>query len=296
MFTRVGATGTANGATVAADWVRASEAVLASKGPGQVIAPGQTAAAVKTALLAHAAERNRFAIVDAATTDDAVALAAEAAAIVNGAGSQAGMLVGSTLRVPGPAGLRDLPGSVIAAGVVANSDRGGLINVAPIFTAGQGRAPYAVDVTHDFTDAEWDDLYDAGVNLFRVDDGGAPYLAGFRTLAVARPEYRQANWARELMALTAELRNDAQGILGGERGRVRSAADLTRVTALLSPTLAEHYARGELFGDSPDDAYELIVTSDLDDLGQGQASIAAEVRLAPSLERITLDVISVPLG
>lgn len=296
VFTRVGATGTANGAVAAADWVRASKAVPASRGPGQIIAPGQTDPAVQTELRAHAEGRNRFAILDAPVTDDAAALATFAATQVNASGSHVSMLVGTTLRVPGAAGPRDLPGSAIAAGVVANSDRGGLLNVQPIFTAGQGRAPYAVDVTHDFTDTQIDTLYDAGVNVFRVDDGGAPYLGGFRSLAVARPEFRQANWGRTLMGLTAELREDAFGILGGEPGRVRSTADLQRVVALLSPTLADYYNRGELFGDSPDDAFALIVNSDLGDLAEGRADIAAEVRLSPSLERVSIDVISVPLA
>lgn len=287
-----------NHATAAdADWLRARDSLQPKYGQGQILAPGMTSLPVLQGLQTHAVAHGRFAVLDAPVTTDKAALLTHAGALVNGPGSEASALAGYTCEVPdGADGDRELPGSVHLAGVIAHSDRtAGFPNVLPIGpTAGAGRAPYVTGLTHDFSDDDLDDLYDAGVSIARSDDG--VYVDGTRTLAVASEEWRQIGWYRQLQSLGARIHAAVSRLKGGTDGLISNAEALTRIRTAISGPVADDYARGALYGDTPEDAYEVIVEATPADLAQGLVNASVEVSLSPSLERAHIDLQSIPLA
>jgi len=105
--------------------------------------------------------------------------------------------------MPGTVGAsRQVPGSVIAAGLAARGDANtGHANHAPAGTqsGGAGVVGGALGLVTAFTDAEHDALHDAGVSVFR-SRLGVPQLYGWRSLSTD-PRFVQLNWGREVMQL-----------------------------------------------------------------------------------------------
>lgn len=253
-----------------ADWLRALNAIDRSWGPGQVIMPGQTDPAAIAGLTAHAKATNRCALVDAPPTaaTDKTALAAYAAGVAGAGNLDHAGLFGYVWRGPSATGaLVDLPGSIHAAGVTAHLDRQTTdANEAPIAARGYGRTRLAKGVTHRFSfgfpGCDYDALYAAGVNLAVNDRSRGTRLYGFRSLAVGDPGWRQLNWHRERMSLTARLDDLNEDFLGLQ---LYAADALALVEATLRGPLEADAAKGALHGPTeefPDrEPYRIEVTA-----------------------------------
>lgn len=273
------------------DYDTVTEALAVFKkdlGPGQVIAPGDTTA--HAALLAHASTHNR------------VALLAGGGSIVIG-------------PVPGASTNRNVAPDAFAAGLIARSDALRSVNDAPAGDRGYLRAaidvvtPTVSDVTAlattargstgaeygaiftagRFTDTERATLDEAGVNPFVVGINGVQ-LYGFSAL----PADTFFTNARLRMALTARLNSVAQQFV------FRTINDELR-GAFRSVILAEldrEYKAGQLYGDTPEDAYDV----DVSDAVNTPATIAAGQLLArawyvpgPFAERVQINLLALPV-
>ncbi|NHA02036.1 hypothetical protein G5V59_26975 [Nocardioides sp. W3-2-3] len=159
-------------AVTEAEWTTALSKIGAGFGPGQVFIPGVSTAAAHAALLDHADLFTRCVLLDVAGDATATAIATTAAGLAAAPGSERATILAGWPTVTGPAGTtRDIPGSVVTAGLVARGDAAaGHANNAPAGSQGRGAGfvAGAVAISTAFTDAEHDTLHDAGVSVFRT--------------------------------------------------------------------------------------------------------------------------------
>lgn len=257
-------------------------------GPGQVIAPGDTAA--HPALLAHARDTNRVALLD-------------------GGGSVViGPVAGSTTN-------RNIPPSAEAAGLIARSDALRSTNAAPAGDRGYLRAavdvvtPVVTDVTAlattakaspgaefgalftagRFTDAQRATLDEASANPFIVGINGVQ-LYGFSGLPV---DSFFTN-ARLRMSLTARLNALAQQFV------FKTINDTLRgaFKGVLLAELDREFKAGQLFGATAADAYDVDVSDAVNTpttISQGKLLARASYVPGPFAERVEINLLALPI-
>lgn len=278
-------------------WTNALAVFGATLGPGQVSAPGRTTAAAHAALLAHAETRNRTAILDGADTATVGTLTTAAdAARTAGDDAYAGLFA-PWLLVPGvvPGTTRTVPPSPLVAGLIARSDATSDAGAAPAGDqgVGAGRSRYAFDVSRTFTDADWDTLNAAGVNLTIKAPLGIE-LYGFRSLD--KGEWLQLTAGRLRMQLTAGTNSLARGFVFRRiDGRGQVFAELE---GALAGYLLPFYERGSLFGESFVDAVDIDTGPTVNtaaSIAAGELKAAVYVRFSPFAEKVLLDIVKVSI-
>ncbi|WP_168929829.1 hypothetical protein [Nocardioides sp. GY 10127] len=281
-------------AVTQAEWAAGLATLTAEFGVGQVIIPGVSTDAAWSALLAHADSSGRTVLLDAASDADAATLATDAAALAASDGAERATIIAPWVTVPVSGGTtRDVPGSVFAAGLAARGDAAlGHANHMP--AGDQGRDAGVVStssaITVTYTDAELDDLHDAGVSVFRRI-GGVTMLYGWRSLS-DDTRFTQLNWGRMAMQLADGVSSvvapylfrqiDGQGGLFAE------------VEGALRGYLAPLWADGALYGATAEDAYDVVV-ADLnteETIAAGQLVAAVEVSLSAATERVVINVVT----
>lgn len=151
---------------------------------GQIVAPGVADEAVQLALLAKAkdATDERFAVLDCDPTHDVDQIIAHAGVLRASGNGAAGTLVTPRIRVPAPGGgIRWVPGSALWAGRAAATDATAGPGQVP-GGQGYGEAPVMLDVEQTYTEAEREQLNEAGVTVIAMVNG-SPRIYGGRTLA-----------------------------------------------------------------------------------------------------------------
>ena len=275
----------------------ALDALNSDLGPGQVFIADATLAAVadnQSALLAHAMNHNRVALLSCADGDLATLLAA-GAALQTDANARYGALFAPSAVVPGiVAGTtRVVPYAAVQAGIIARND---VLYNPNIAAAGElGQAVYALDVNGRFTDIDYQSLNDGSVNMARIVFGGVRTY-GYRSCVdpVKVPEWLDFGWARLNMGITAL----AEGI--GERyvftqldGRGRTMAQFG---AELTAMLATFYDLGALYGETAQDAYFVDVGSTIntpETIANGELHAVLEVRMSPFAEWVVIEIVKV---
>jgi hypothetical protein len=269
-------------------------------GPGQVVAPEETpGAATFGALLDHAAQNNRFAVMDVANGDTVAAMTTLGGAIP-ATNTDYGMLVGPWVNVPAPAGVigggaRQVHGSAVAAALMARVDALGNPN-----RAAAGRdfpLQYATSFVRDVTDAERTTLLAAGVNTYATVFGVLE-LYGFQTKVAQSPDtpFWQANPARARMWLVAQAKSvgewyvfrpiDGRGLLAKQL-----ESDLDEILLRL-------YQANGLYGATPAEAFATTVGAAVNTVGtvaQGELHAVAEARFSLHAKSVVIDLVSVPI-
>lgn len=279
-------------AVTEAEWTAALELLTGDFGPGQVLIPGDDSAAAYAALLDHAATHHRTVLLDTAEDATATEIATAAGGLAAGEGSDKATICAGWSSLPGPAGVaRDVPASVIAAGLVGRNDATiGHANNAPAGDQGRGAGFVngALGVTSTFTDAELDTLHDAGVSVFRSIRGQVQ-LYGWVSLSTDA-RFRQLNWGRMAMQLQYGMaalverflfrQIDGQGLLFAE------------VEGALRGYLKPLWDASALYGATADDAFDVAV-ADLNTTETAQAGelhSAVVVSFSPHTEQVVVDV------
>lgn len=267
-------------------WVAALDLLYPSLGPGQVAIPGMITGDVHKGLLKHAAENNRFAVLDG---DNVKATAITAAGVATGDGNgRFGTMIAPTVS--------GQPASPYVMGRIAYTDR----------TAGLGQ--YAAGATYGelgnvVADVEYDDsdrteLNEAGVQVIR-NMLGSSRIYGFRTLAKKESPYTQAAHARVIMGLRAEMeRVIEQYVLRKVDGRGLLFAQLE---GALTAICLRYYnpPRSDLYGETAADAFVVdagasVNTTDVLESGELRAAVA--VRVSPGAERVILTITKAALA
>jgi phage tail sheath protein FI len=276
----------------AAEWTAALDKFTTAEfGPGQVTIPGVATAAAHDALISHQAATGRAVFLDG----DDTPTAAELLALATAQAADAGAKVGSIFApwVPYDSTDRLVPASVLAAALAARGDaRVGHTNHAPAGThsGGAGVLRRANKILTTFSDADWDDLADAGVNLF-VNTPQGPALYGWNALTTD-PQFAQLNHGRMVMKITAEVDDVVRGFLFRQiDGQGHLYAE---VEGALRGYLDPLYRAGALFGAEASDAYDVEVAevNTEADAAAGILRAAIAVRFSSHTEQIVIDVVT----
>ncbi|MFW6776072.1 hypothetical protein ACOACO_17445 [Nocardioides sp. CPCC 205120] len=275
------------------EWATALATLSGGFGVGQVLIPGVATAAAHGALLAHAAATGRTVLLDAAKDAAAASLATTAAGLAAAEGADRAGLIAPWVEMPGPAGTtREVPGSVVAAGLAARGDAAvGHANHAPAGDQGRGAGTVTAGraVTVAYTGAERDTLHDAGVSVIRLI-GGVPTLYGWVALS------DDATW-RQLSAgrMAMQLQSGLTGVAGKFLFRQLDGRGLLyrELEGALRGYLAPIAATDALWGpvaDAFDVDVEGVNTPTTAAAGELHAAVA--VALTPHTERVVINVVT----
>lgn len=274
------------------EWTAALGLLTDEFGPGQVTIPGVSTAAAYAALLDHANTANRCALLDSISSPVVATLVTTAAGLAASPGSQRSTIV-THATLSGPAGTtRDVPGSVVVAGLVARNDAyNGHANNAPIRdqSRGAGYVIGATDVPKRFSNAELDSLKAAGVSAIEVI-GGQVQLGEWRSLSTD-PNFRQLNWGRMAMQLATGVGGGMAQFIGRQidgKGNLYAEAKATLIS-YLTPL----WQAGALFGGQAADAFDVVVDASNNTpttVAAGELHADVAVSLSPSTETVIVNV------
>lgn len=275
------------------EWQTALASLSAAYGAGQVLIPGVSSPAAHGALLAHAASTGRVALLDAPKDAAASATVTTAAGLAAASGAERSGLIAPWVTIPGVSAPREVPGSVIAAGLSARGDAvAGHANHAPagLHSGGAGVVQGGTGVTKSFTDAELDSLHDAGVSVIRMING-TPTLYGWRSLS-DDPVFRQLSVGRMAMQLSVGLRGVAEQFLFEQiDGRGHLFAEFE---GALRGYLLPLWVSDALYGDNATDSFDVEVRSANTPatIAAGELHATVQVRLTPHTELVTIKVVT----
>lgn len=261
----------------------------------QVAIPGVSTTAAQAALAQHATDFPcRTVFLDGAPNANASALTAIASAYAVATGAPR-IAVGSswlTMPTPGtPNTTRDIPSSVVMAGLAARGDAArGHANNQPCGDQNRGAgfviggiAPKTL-----FTNADLDTLHDGGVCGFRLING-RPVLMGWRSVSSAT-SWKQLNWGRVTAQLIYICRLVADQFLFRQiDGQGQVFAELEGgLRGVLQPL----YVAGALYGARAEDAYDVAVATvnTLPNIQAGEMRSAISVAYTPAAEKVTVNL------
>jgi phage tail sheath protein FI len=263
-------------------------------GPGQVIVPGVGTALVHAALLAHANTTKRTAILDFTNTATASSITTSLAALAAspGAFSTAAAVGWPKLPIVG-GGTREVPGSVIMAGLAGRADArtghaGGV--GAGDQGVGAGFVDTATGVSIAYTDAELDSIHDAGGSVFRTIRG-TTQLFGWKSIS-SDARFKQLNAGRMTMQLDSGIRAGAEAFLFRPiDGQGKLYAELE---GFLRGYLQPLWSADALYGATADDAFDVDVqgVNNATTVQAGELKAAVEVALTPHTEKVTISVVT----
>lgn len=300
------ASGSAGGAIVDADWQTALDRFPKAWGPGQVLAPGRTTSVGHLQVIAHAVANNRHALLD--TTDTATIATLTALADSDYAapnqGARRAQLCWPWAVVPGltPYTTRTVPWSAVQAGLCARVDALGNPN-QPVAGESLAKSPrWVLGLSQaNPSDADRTTLNDKGINvaLMVTDYGGGlrPVMYGNRTLSreLVDPNWLQASGSRMMMRLEDDV-DQIMRLLVYEQNQKGSLTG--RLSGELAAMLGEHFERGALYGDTPQEAFAVncgpqINTDASIAAGLLKASVAA--RVTPGADRVSTELVRVSI-
>lgn len=266
-------------------------------GPGQVSVPGDTSSATQEAVLEHCYSHKRIARLDALDNASAATVAAAATNLRTTDGhtlaglfwpweTAPGIVAGTERTVPPCARNAALLARILASGGTVGDP-----------TAGERwPALYVTGLTQNaLSDADRETLNDAGVNVSRVMRGEI-VTYGNRTLTseLTEPNWSQLSQSTVIAAIAARGEE-----IGGQY--VHSKVDGKGVKLgdfageLEGMMLREFYTPGDVYGDSPADAFTVIPSADIDGPSATLlATIAA--RVSPGADRVEIPIYKQPIA
>lgn len=275
----------------------ALDRLTADLGPGQVFAADPALAGVadtQSALLAHAAATNRVALLS--TPDGTAAtLAAAGTALQAASNGRYGALFGPSAIVPGVVAgtTRTVPYAAVQAGIIARNDVAYTPNQASAGVLGQ--TVYALDVNGRYTDAEYQTLNDAGVNMARLIYGSVRTY-GYRAAVDpdASPEWLSFGNGRLNMAIVAQAESVGERFVFSQLdGRRKTIAQFG---GELAAVLAPFYDAGALYGETPSQAYDVNVGAQVNTaatIAAGELRAVISVRMSPFAEWVVIEIVKV---
>lgn len=270
-------------------WLNAINEFSIDLGPGQVCAPGRTTTNGHDQLVDHAETNGRVALLDLTDTATVATLAA------NVSKSRMAGAFAPWVQIPGLVSntVRTVPPSALIAGLLSRND--------PSLGAGHaaagrfGIANYCIGLSQaEWSDANREALNGDGINVIRVMYGAITNY-GWRSTVdpVGDPDWISFGYGRLFMKLWAELNVVGQNFvfeeIDGQQGKT-----IASFHDALAGTLMHHYNSGELFGDTPDQAFAVDTGPAVNTL----ASIAAlelravcYVKMSPFAERVEIMIV-----
>lgn len=274
-----------------AQWQTALDVMTSDLGPGQVCEPGRTTTTAYNQLIGHANTHNRVAILDLPDSPTIATLESGIGAL----DARFAAAFAPWIVIPGlvQSTTRTVPPSALIAGLIGKNDNALGTNQPSAGNAGV--SSYAIGVSQPaWSDTDRAALNIAGVNVIRNWPSGVR-VYGWRSLA--NPTTDQ-NWidfgnARLFMDISAELAQVGENFtfedIDGQNGQTINAFH-----DALAGTLMAHWNNRELFGDTPDLAFDVDTGASVNTL----ATIAnlelhaiCYVKMAPFAEYVAIQVV-----
>lgn len=266
-------------------------------GPGQVAAPGFTTEAIHKALLTHAGNTNRRALLDDPIETAKAELLSHAGAL-RGPLARYGALFASWAIVPGVSlgTTRKVPYSGIQMGLIARSEGEG--NNPNRAAAGpRGKSRYATGLVNIFTDVERGELDDGGV-IAAILVRGVVTTYGNVSLVnqTTEPNWKSFSASRLVMGVAAL----ASGVLESYdfeqidgRGYIfkKLQGDLSGAACM------PFYLQNALYGQTPEEAFFVNTGPDVNTPGSiANEEIKAQIgiRVSPTASFLEVEVVKVP--
>jgi phage tail sheath protein FI len=273
-------------------WVAALAKLSIELGAGQVSAPGRTSSVLQKALLQHAYDMNRVAILDSAyaATPNKASLLAQADGLRDDPNARYGALFAPWAEVPGIVSgtLRLVPYSAVQAALMARMPN------ANVPAAGKnGESRYAIGVVGGFTDPEREELNEGGVDIAREMFGGVRTY-GYRTLAdpAKLKGWIGLNNVRLVMEIKAKSYAIAEDFtfhqIDGE-GIV-----FEKFAGQLTGMLVPYYESGALYGTAADEAFFVDVgnaVNTAETIANGEIRAVIYIKTSPFAELVTIDIV-----
>jgi hypothetical protein len=266
----------------------------ADLGPGQVSMPGNLTSGNRTALITHAQNNNRIALLDSTDTATKATLVSEGQGL-QAAGNEYGALFGPWIQIPGlaPAQLRTpTPPVGLVAGLIARTDASD--GTAQPAAGIHGVANWALGSTQPpFTDADRQDLNNAGVDLLRTKSG-IFQLYGYRTLGVSTGAWNTLSVQRTRMALVADFNEVAEKyVFSTLDGKGHT---ISQFGGELRAVCETYRTAGALYGATPDDAYTVDVSSAVNTpttIANNELHAVVSVRISGVAELVVIEIVKV---
>lgn len=293
--------GTAGTAVADSDYSLALAKLNPELGPGQVSAMGRNTTAVQLALLEHAQQNNRFALLDGTDTPTVATLIAQAVAVYGAPNTarRSGQLLAPWEIIPGltSSTTRTVAPSARAAAQYAKVDALGNPNQG---AAGRrGTAGFVQELTQpNWTATQREELNNAGVTISRRRFGAAIETWGVRSLA---DQVNDVGWSfapnvRTMMAF------DAKATAIGEDFEFDSVDGFGHVLAQFKGELVaaamELFVEGALYGGNPSEAFSVNVDGTVNTpktLSEGKLISQVALRVSPIAEATFVYVLKVPI-
>jgi hypothetical protein len=274
------------------NWVTALNKLTIELGAGQVSAPGRTSSAIQKALLQHAYDMNRVAILDSAyaAVPSKSTLLAQADGLRDDPNARYGALFAPWAEVPGIVSgtIRLVPYSAVQAALMARQTN------ANVPAAGKnGESRYAIGVVGGFTDPDREELNEGGVDIAREMFGGVRTY-GYRTLAdpAKLKGWIGLNNVRLVMEIKAKSYAIAEDFtfhqIDGE-GIV-----FEKFAGQLTGMLVPYFDSGALYGTAADEAFFVDVgnaVNTAETIANGEIRAVIYIKTSPFAELVAIDIV-----
>ncbi len=279
------------------DWKAALDLFTADYGPGKVVIPGHTTATGAENVMAHCEATGRIGRLDGIDGTIAESESVGATLRAQPTARYASQLFWPWAVVKGtaPGTTRTVPYSAVDTGMAArnaalgftpNDATAGDLGIAPEFVVGLSQAA--------LLDDEREKANDNGVNVAREMLGGVRTY-GYRTLVNPLTD---DTWLDLANADTdAFIKAKCKAI--GERfvfktidGRGRLAAQFA--SAISGEVLSPLHEKGALFGETPEEAYEVRVGPDVntpETIAEGKLRAIVRVKMSEFAERVEIEIV-----
>jgi hypothetical protein len=276
-------------------WLTALDRFTEDLGPGQVSFPGRTSDVAHTQLLAHAAARNRWAVID--LPDSATAATLKASAVAARAGNQRfGMGFAPWVVVPGitPNTLRTIPPSALVCASIARIDNVEGPNQPAAGLLGQ--AYYAISLSQ----ADWDgttrnDLYNNGVNVIRSMYGGIR-IYGWRSLVDPNADWKWINAANGRLLMSIVSRAGVVAETYVLRQIDGPGITMAAFHGDLVGLMMEYFVQGALYGATPDEAFIVDTGAQVNTpttLANNELHAVIAAKMSPDAELVVIEIAKV---
>ena len=290
------------GYAAAGDYASAFDLFDPRYGPGQVAVVGEPPSqGLYAAIQSHCNAANRIGLLDVTQGGNISAITGNGDIAVALTNPENVGVFGSFAQCAGPAGdvtvaSRLIPASAVIAGLCARVDQAGNPNRA----AGGYDFPlqYVTGFELDPDDTDRASCFQHGVNMF-ANRNGVLENYGFQTPVPQNPNtpFWQLNCSRTRMWMKAR----AQAI--GERYYMRPIDGKGKVAGQLGGDLAdmcsELYGMDGLYGNTPDEAYKVNVSVNINTTATAAQAVlraVVQARLSQYAKEVIIDLVSVPVA
>jgi phage tail sheath protein FI len=273
---------------------------VASYGIGQVLIPGVVSPDAHDTLVEFAGDTGRTALLDGEADSSVNDLVNYAQAQKAKSGARRTGLIGGWITANAPAGTtRQVPGSIVAAGLAARMDaRKGHAGAMPAGTQNfgdAGRSRLAIGTTIDFTDDDRTALAAAGVSPIIPRRDGNFYLWDWLSISEDQ-RWNQLNFGRIAMEIGYALGELFEQFLF--RNIDGTGGLFNEMEAVADSYFLNLYNGGALYGSEPRKAYTIDIAGQTTPamIATGTVKCAVECVPAPGLRKIEFDVLLQPAG